>query len=115
MMTSTTLTSVRLGLRANWEQFTLLVIVNAFVGAMVGLERRSCPDRGSRLWLVAWSAMFSFLVNLGGQSPPTCSPDACPTAGEAHLVGAGWPAAVPFLIIFQIPETSIKACVGLRP
>jgi hypothetical protein len=30
---------VQLGLRANWQQFTLLVIVNAFVGAMVGLEQ----------------------------------------------------------------------------
>ncbi len=27
-----------LALRANWQQFTLLVIINAFVGAMVGLE-----------------------------------------------------------------------------
>ena len=34
---------VRLGLRANWQQFTLLVIVNAFVGGMVGLERSVVP------------------------------------------------------------------------
>ena len=34
---------VRLGLRANWQQFTLLVVVNAFVGAMVGLERTVIP------------------------------------------------------------------------
>ena len=33
----------RLGLQANWQQFTLLVIVNAFVGAMVGLERTIVP------------------------------------------------------------------------
>jgi len=31
--------SITLGLRANWRQFTLLVVINAFVGAMVGLER----------------------------------------------------------------------------
>ena len=36
-------TSVRLGLRANWEQFTLLVAVNAFVGATVGIERVLLP------------------------------------------------------------------------
>ena len=30
------MTAVRLGLRANAEQFSLLVVVNAFVGAMVG-------------------------------------------------------------------------------
>jgi hypothetical protein len=34
---------VRLGLRANWQQFWLLVLVNAFVGAMVGLERAIVP------------------------------------------------------------------------
>lgn len=36
-------TRIALGLRANWQQFTLLVIVNAFVGAMVGLERSILP------------------------------------------------------------------------
>ena len=32
-------TSVKLGLKENWKQFKLLVIINAFVGGMVGLER----------------------------------------------------------------------------
>jgi hypothetical protein len=34
---------VTLGLRANWRQFWLLVAVNAFVGALVGLERTVLP------------------------------------------------------------------------
>jgi len=34
---------IRLGLGANWSQFTLLVVVNGFVGAMVGLERSVLP------------------------------------------------------------------------
>jgi hypothetical protein len=34
--------STRLGLRANLAQFALLVVVNAFEGAMVGIERRTC-------------------------------------------------------------------------
>ena len=34
---------ITLGLRANWKQFTLLVIVNAFVGGMVGIERTVLP------------------------------------------------------------------------
>lgn len=38
-MTRVDRTAVRLGLSTNWRQFTLLVVVNAFVGAMVGLER----------------------------------------------------------------------------
>ena len=29
--------SIQLGLRENWQQFTLLVLINAFVGAMIGL------------------------------------------------------------------------------
>jgi hypothetical protein len=36
---------VQLGLRENIYQFSLLVLVNAFVGAMVGMERR--PTRGT--------------------------------------------------------------------
>lgn len=31
--------TIKLGLKENWKQFTLLVIINAFVGGMVGLER----------------------------------------------------------------------------
>jgi MFS family permease len=65
-MTSTTLTSVRLGLRANWEQFTLLVIVNAFVGAMVGLERTVLPlIAEAEFELAANSVILSFLISFG--------------------------------------------------
>ena len=35
---------IELGLRENWKQFTLLVIINAFVGGMVGLERSILPQ-----------------------------------------------------------------------
>jgi len=35
--------AVGLGLRENWRQFSLLVLVNAFVGGMVGLERTVVP------------------------------------------------------------------------
>jgi hypothetical protein len=40
---------VQPGLRANWRQLTLLVIVNAFVGGMVGLERSIVPLLGQRV------------------------------------------------------------------
>ena len=36
-------TPVALGLRENWQQFALLVLINAFVGGMVGLERTLVP------------------------------------------------------------------------
>jgi MFS family permease len=56
----------RLGLGANWQQFTLLVVVNAFVGALVGLERTVVPliaevDFG----LASKSITLSFLVSFG--------------------------------------------------
>ena len=55
-----------LGLRANWRQFTLLVVVNAFVGAMVGIERTVLPllaedDFG----IASASVILSFLVAFG--------------------------------------------------
>ena len=45
--------AVQLGLRANWQQFTLLVIVNAFVGGMVGLERSIVPLLGHQVFGLA--------------------------------------------------------------
>ena len=60
---------VALGLRANAAQFALLVIVNAFVGAMVGLERAILPVLAeSEFHLVARSAILSWNnpVSLGG-------------------------------------------------
>jgi hypothetical protein len=39
--------TVRLGLHENWQQFFLLVLINAFVGGMVGLERTVVPLIGS--------------------------------------------------------------------
>jgi MFS family permease len=57
---------VRLGLQANWQQFTLLIIVNAFVGAMVGLERTVLPlIAEADFGLVAKSVTLSFLISFG--------------------------------------------------
>ena len=56
----------RIGLRANWRQFTLLVIVNAFVGAMVGLERSVLPLLAEQEFgLASRTAILSFLVSFG--------------------------------------------------
>ena len=55
-----------LGLRENAGQFWLLVLVNAFVGAMVGLERSILPALAEQdFGLVARSAMLSFIVAFG--------------------------------------------------
>ena len=57
---------VRLGLKENWRQFALLVLVNAFVGGMVGLERAVVPLIGSQEFgLVLRTAIFSFIVTFG--------------------------------------------------
>ena len=57
---------VRLGLRANWPQFALLVVVNVFVGGMVGLERATTSLVGTRVFhLSGYLAVFSFIVAFG--------------------------------------------------
>jgi MFS family permease len=57
---------VQLGLRANWQQFTLLVIVNAFVGGMVGIERGIVPLLGQQVFaLTSTIAVLSFIVSFG--------------------------------------------------
>lgn len=58
--------AVRLGLRGNWEQFTLLVAVNAFVGATAGIERVILPLLAEREFGVASrAAILSFIVSFG--------------------------------------------------
>jgi MFS family permease len=56
----------RLGLKENWRQFTLLAIINAFVGGMVGLERAILPQIAeAEFHLAAKTAIFSFIVVFG--------------------------------------------------
>jgi MFS family permease len=55
-----------LGLRANWQQFSLLVLINAFVGGMVGLERTVVPLIGSEQFQIASTTLVvSFIVSFG--------------------------------------------------
>jgi MFS family permease len=57
---------VTLGLRANWPQFSLLLLVNAFVGGMVGLERTVVPLIGSEEFHIASTTLVvSFIVSFG--------------------------------------------------
>src|SRR5688572_33254935 len=58
--------SVRLGLRENIAQFALLVAVNAFVGAMVGMERSILPPIAEADFQIAGhTAMLSFIAVFG--------------------------------------------------
>lgn len=57
---------IRLGLRENWRQFALLVVVNAFVGAMVGLERAVLPLLAEdEFGLASRAAILSFIATFG--------------------------------------------------
>lgn len=57
---------IRLGLRANWRQFALLVLINAFVGAMVGLERAVLPLFGEQEFgLASQASILAFVASFG--------------------------------------------------
>jgi MFS family permease len=94
----------RLGLAANWPQFAVLVLVNAFVGAMVGAERSVLPLLARDFGLASASAATSFLIafgvtkalaNLGAGS-------LVERQGRRRTLLLGWSAAlpVPFLVLW---------------
>lgn len=54
------------GLKQNWRQFSLLVLINAFVGGMVGMERTILPEIAETdFGIAARSAIFSFIIVFG--------------------------------------------------
>src|SRR5215472_8732086 len=89
---------VRLGLAANWPQFALLVLVNAFVGGMVGLERTTTSLVGTRVFhLSGYLAVFSFIVAFGVTKAVTNLAAGPLTTRHTRktLLVAGWVAGVP--------------------
>jgi MFS family permease len=63
---STAASAVRLGLLENWQQFSLLVLINAFVGGMVGLERTVVPLLAEQEFgLASRTIALSFIVSFG--------------------------------------------------
>jgi MFS family permease len=57
---------IALGLKANWPQFALLVVINAFVGGMVGIERTVVPLIGAEDFHIASTTLIvSFIVSFG--------------------------------------------------
>ena len=99
------MTGVRLGLRENLGQFSLLVVVNAFVGAMVGMERSILPPIAEQEFhLVAKTAVLSFIVVFGITKALTnyLAGRLSDRFGRKHLLVAGWLVAipVPFLLMW---------------
>src|ERR671937_584965 len=100
-----TATAVRLGLRANAGQFALLVALNAFVGAMVGLERSVLPLIGQDdFGLSSKSAILAFVVAFGVAKALAnlAAGGLAEREGRKRLLVLGWLLAlpVPALIAF---------------
>ena len=96
---------IRLGLRANAAQFSLLVLVNAFVGAMVGMERSILPAIAEQDFrLAARTAVLSFIVVFGICKALTnyLAGRLSDRLGRKHVLVAGWlvAAPVPFLLMW---------------
>jgi MFS family permease len=97
--------AVRLGLRENAAQFALLVVVNAFVGAMVGMERSILPAIAEQEFqLAARTAILSFIVVFGLSKALTnyLAGRFADRVGRKHVLVAGWAIAapVPFLLMW---------------
>lgn len=99
------MSGVRLGLRENLGQFALLVVVNAFVGAMVGMERTILPSIAEQeLHLAAKAAVLSFIVVFGVTKALInyLAGRLSDRFGRKHVLVAGWIVAVPvpFLLMW---------------
>ena len=97
--------SVSLGLHENREQFSLLVLINVFVGMMVGLERTVVPLIGEKEFgLASKTAIVSFIVSFG-VTKAVCNLFAARIServGRKKILVLGWLLGlpVPFLVIF---------------
>ncbi len=96
---------IRLGLRENLAQFSLLVVVNAFVGAMVGMERSILPALAEAEFdLAARAAILSFIAVFGVTKALTnyFAGRWSDRVGRKHVLVAGWllAAPVPFVLIW---------------
>ena len=105
MCLNSTQMDVRFGLKENWQQFSLLVLVNAFVGGMVGLERSILPQLATREFHIAsHSAIFSFIVVFGIVKALTnyFAGHFANTLGRRRLLIFGWLFAIPipFLLMW---------------
>ncbi len=95
-------TSVKLGLKENWKQFTLLVIINAFVGGMIGLERTIIPQIAEAdFGLAAKTAILSFIIVFGITKAITnyYTGTLANRIGRKNLLIVGWLFAIPVPIM----------------
>ncbi len=96
---------IQLGLKENWKQFTLLVIINAFVGGMVGLERSILPRIADvEFHIAAKTAILSFIIVFGIVKAVTnyYTGTLANKFGRKKLLVAGWIIGIPipFILMF---------------
>jgi MFS family permease len=100
--------TLRLGLRENLAQFSLLVAVNVFVGAMVGLERSTLPLIGREEFeLESSAAVLSFIVAFGLAKALTnlAGGAAAQRIGRRRLLIVGWVVALPIPLLIATAPT----------
>lgn len=93
---------VHLGLKNNWKQFTLLVIINGFVGGMVGLERSILPEIATDEFNIsAKSAILSFIIVFGIVKAISnyYAGSLANKVGRKNLLIIGWLFAIPVPLI----------------
>jgi len=97
--------AVKQGLKENWAQFSLLVLINGFVGGMVGMERTILPDIAeSEFNIAANSSILSFIIVFGVTKALTnyFTGILSDKYGRKALLIAGWLVAIPipFILMF---------------
>jgi MFS family permease len=95
----------KLGLEANWKQFSLLVLINAFVGGMIGMERSIFPQFATEVFGIASkTALLSFITAFGFSKAIAnyFTGRLANSLGRKNLLILGWLLAlpVPFLLIY---------------
>ncbi len=96
--------NVKLGLKENWKQFTLLVIINGFVGGMVGLERTILPQIAEHEFAIAAkTAILSFIIVFGIVKAITnyYTGTLANKYGRKKLLVTGWLIAIPIPFILM--------------
>jgi MFS family permease len=96
---------IALGLRENWRQFALLILINAFVGGMVGIERTVVPLIGAETFKLDSTALItSFIVSFGlvKAFANLVSGQLADSWGRKKVLILGWAFGlpVPFMIIW---------------
>lgn len=97
--------NIKLGLKENWKQFTILIIVNAFVGGMIGMERTIFPQFAALEFGVASkTAILSFITAFGISKAMAnyYTGRLANKFGRRNLLLFGWLLAIPipFMLIY---------------